>query len=244
MLKAVLIDLDNTMLLFDEPAFHKRFMAALGAHFARLADADVVRRRTVAAVRALRSPTARPHNRALFVETFSADLPLSPAEAWAQFHSFYQEPYANLHPPVSTPRHLHQVLARIRALGLTVAVATNPIYPRSAVETRMRWADLSRQSFDLITHLENMRFVKPQTGYYRQICDLIATPPEACLMAGNDPVNDMAAAHTGMRTFRTTDVQAGQSLSLTMTTGDEQPPPHFTGPFADLAPVVERLAHA
>jgi FMN phosphatase YigB (HAD superfamily) len=243
MFKAVLIDLDNTMLLFDEPAFHKRFMAALGAHFAHLAKPEEVRRRTIAAVRALRSNNPRRDNRTLFVETFSTDLPCSPPEVWAQFESFYQGPYADLRPPVDTPHNLHPVLAQLRAMGLIVAVATNPIYPLSAVETRMRWAGLEAETFDLVTHLENMCFVKPQTGYYRQICDLIATPPEACLMAGNDPVNDMAAAHTGMHTFRTTDVQADQSLSLTMTESDDHPVPDNTGPFSELAQIVEAACH-
>ena len=51
------------------------------------------------------------------------------------------------------------------------------------------------------THAENMSFCKPRPEYYQSILDHIKQKPEDCLMAGNDPISDMAASVLGIKTF-------------------------------------------
>jgi FMN phosphatase YigB (HAD superfamily) len=85
-----------------------------------------------------------------------------------------------------------------------------------------------------------MSFVKPRLGYYRQICHKIGLDPRDCLMVGNDPVNDMIARKTGMQTYRTTEAEAVDYTSLTLTAKKKRgpgniPPPDFSGPFEGIA---------
>jgi FMN phosphatase YigB (HAD superfamily) len=47
----------------------------------------------------------------------------------------------------------------------------------------------------LITHLDNSTYVKPRVEYYHQISDAIGRPPQACIMVGNDAINDMVAGN-------------------------------------------------
>jgi FMN phosphatase YigB (HAD superfamily) len=125
-------------------------------------------------------------------------------------------------------------------------VASNPIFPLIVQQKRMAWAGIDRFRFDLVTHIENMSFVKPRLEYYLQICEKICEAPEECLMVGNDSINDMVAGVTGMKTYLTTEVGEIDYSSLRLTVDEDSAPeripvPDFSGPFADVACVVREL---
>jgi len=86
-------------------------------------------------------------------------------------------------------------------LGLKVAIATNPIFPMSAVRERMRWAGLEGFDVHVVTAYEVMCATKPHAAYYTQTAELLGVDPRTCIMVGDDRVLDMSAADIGMRTF-------------------------------------------
>ena len=98
--------------------------------------------------------------------------------------------------------------------------------------------------FSLITGIENSSTCKPQPEYYREICCKIDVEPEKCLMVGNDPLNDMIAGRTGMKTYRATDSRALGFTSLGLSTEIKQPDhlelpePDFQGPLLDVIGVL------
>jgi FMN phosphatase YigB (HAD superfamily) len=49
--------------------------------------------------------------------------------------------------------------------------------------------------------MNNMHFCKPNHNYYLEIAEKIGIPPDRCLMAGNDTVEDLVASEVGMKTF-------------------------------------------
>ncbi len=109
---------------------------------------------------------------------------------------------------------------------------------------RLAWAGLETVSFDLITHIENMSWCKPRIEYYLDICRKIRIRPEHCLMVGNDPVNDMIAGKTGMKTFLAVDGKDvdGSSLVLsqqfTKAASGDTPAHDHQGPLSEVAAVV------
>ena len=98
-----------------------------------------------------------------------------------------------------------QVIAKLKVKGLTLALATNPIFPAIATESRMRWAGLDQNDFVLYTTYENSRFCKPNPEYYRDILNQLGAQPQECLMVGNDVTEDMVAQTLGMQVFLLTD---------------------------------------
>jgi FMN phosphatase YigB (HAD superfamily) len=86
-------------------------------------------------------------------------------------------------------------------LGLAVGIATNPIFPRIAVEHRLSWAGLGDLEFGVVTAYEEMYACKPHPDYYRQTATMLGVSPTECLMVGDDRALDMPAADVGMRTF-------------------------------------------
>lgn len=88
-----------------------------------------------------------------------------------------------------------------RERGLRVILATSPLYPRIATESRIRWAGLDPQDFDFITTYEDSHYCKPNPNYYREILFKRKLKAEECVMVGNDVREDMVAREIGMDVF-------------------------------------------
>ena len=86
-----------------------------------------------------------------------------------------------------------------------VALATNPLFPAVATLSRIQWAGLNPEDFELVTTYENSRFCKPNPDYYREILGKLKLDGEECLMVGNDVGEDMIARRLGMKVFLLTD---------------------------------------
>lgn len=93
----------------------------------------------------------------------------------------------------------------IKSRGLRIALATNPLFPSIATETRIRWTDLEPEEFEFYTTYENIGFCKPNPDYYREVLRRAGMKVEDCLMVGNDVGEDMIAAELGMQVFLLTD---------------------------------------
>lgn len=247
MLKAILLDLDNTLILFDELKYYEAYFKRLNAFFGDDFTPDELRTRVINGTMGLARNNGEKTNLDCFLEVFAKDLDVDASQLWERFMVFYREAYDSIPVTVTVPEGLHDVLARLRRSGLKLVIASNPIFPVIAQEKRLGWGNLEPAWFDLFTHMENMRYVKPTADYFLQTCQLIAEEPTACLMVGNDPVNDMAAAKAGLKTYRTTDAAGIDYASLTIT--DEQrkkrpgeiPEPDYEGPLAGVTAVVEKL---
>ena len=84
-------------------------------------------------------------------------------------------------------------------------MATNPIFPAIATESRIRWAGLEPEEFELYTTYENTCYCKPNPDYYRDLLQRLDCQAEECLMIGNDVEEDMIAESIGMKVFLLTD---------------------------------------
>ena len=93
----------------------------------------------------------------------------------------------------------------LKEKGIGRILATNPLFPRIATESRVRWAGLDPADFDWITTYENASYCKPNPDYYREILGRMGLDPKDCIMVGNDAVEDVAAAELGMEVFLVTD---------------------------------------
>ena len=121
------------------------------------------------------------------------------------FDDFYVEHFDEIASVCGYDARAAQVLRLCREKGMTVALATNPIFPRIATQKRMKWAGLSPDDFALYTTYEDSYYCKPNRKYYENILGELDVSPEECLMVGNDVAEDMVAAELGMSVFLLTD---------------------------------------
>ena len=62
-----------------------------------------------------------------------------------------------------------EAVALARELGLRTALATNPLFPSVATETRIGWAGSTGRISSWLRHMKNSRFCKPNPEYYREM---------------------------------------------------------------------------
>lgn len=60
----------------------------------------------------------------------------------------------------------HAALQAVQDAGLRCALFTNPSFPQGAIECRMGWGDLADAPFELVTHMGNTTRCKPDATYY------------------------------------------------------------------------------
>ena len=121
------------------------------------------------------------------------------------FEAFYANEFQQARAVCGFTPKAAETVAQLKAMGYTVALATNPIFPAVATESRIRWAGLEPSDFVLYTTYENIVHCKPNPAYYTDIAQRLGVMPESCLMVGNDAKEDTAAALVGMKVFLLTD---------------------------------------
>ena len=247
MLNAILFDLDNTLILYDEIEFYKQYFPRISRAFIDLWPAAEFRARLTAATLALLHNDGTKSNAEYFLDEFANGFPERRGELWQRLMGFYATDYDDIQVPVALPESLHEVIDRLLAKGLKLVVASNPIFPLNVQMKRLGWAGLCHVPFELITTIENMSYVKPRVGYYMEICRKIGEVPQACMMVGNDAVNDMVAAAAGLKTYQAGDAGEVDYASIRLSDKIQDPceldipEPDFQGPLRNLVSAVETL---
>lgn len=202
----VLFDLDGTLLPLPQDEFAKQYFVHLSAFLSsRGYESAQVTKALLSGVTAMMENNGDAWNETVFWEDFSrfygekarTDLPL--------FEEFYRDYFVALKSITSRNPRMRELVDRVKDAGCTVVVATNPVFPATATEQRIRWAGLEPEEFSLITTYENSRFSKPNPKYYEDLLATLGTSPEKCLMIGNDTLDDMVARDLGMQVFLLTD---------------------------------------
>lgn len=205
MIKAVLFDLDNTLILFDETAFYKQYVAGITQAFQGLMPPHIFQERLMSVSQALLENRGQMLNSEFYMSRFAEGFAEKREVMWQKFMDFYRRDFNSLQSLMMPVPGVRELFDFLRHTELKIVIASNPLFPLTAQLKRLAWAGLSDYPFDLITHIENTTFCKPQTGYYREICSQIRIHSNDCLMVGNDDVNDMIAGNMGMKTYLTTD---------------------------------------
>jgi FMN phosphatase YigB (HAD superfamily) len=204
---AVLFDLDGTLLDIEINRFFGAYFAALGPVVAAVMGSDTSAEEGVDAVlegtRAMSAPHPGATNREVFNARFAeiTGLDLSLERYSRVFDRFYEKTFPALRGRIEPHPCAREAVQTALDLGMKVAIATNPIFPRAAILERMRWACVDDLPVDVITSYENMHAAKPQATYFAETAELLEVAPTEALMVGDDRFLDMPAADVGMKTF-------------------------------------------
>lgn len=205
MIRALLLDLDDTLLQSNFDQFLPAYLSRIAAELAPHDPPDVVIGHLTEATGAMMAnldPTQT--LKEAFDRRFYPALGVSEADLRPQIDRFYQQTYPQLRSMTSPAAHARELVEAAIERGLELVLATNPLFPRTAIEQRMDWAGLAdcRPEFSLITCYESAHFAKPQPEYYAEILGRLGVAPEAAAMIGDDPENDLAPARSlGLATF-------------------------------------------
>ena len=207
MIDTVLFDLDGTLLPMDQDAFVNAYMTLLAK---KMAPHGYDAKHLVAAIWAGTHAMVENDGSTTNEEVFWADFCHIFGEGARGdeplFEEFYTADFAGARTACGFAAEAAEIVAMLKEKGVTVALATNPIFPRIATRQRIRWAGLEPEDFALVTTYENSCRCKPNADYYREVLEKLGKKPENCLMVGNDVGEDMLPARkVGMEVFLLTD---------------------------------------
>ncbi|WP_225728803.1 MULTISPECIES: HAD family hydrolase [unclassified Nocardia] len=222
--RTVLWDLDGTLIGLRRRTF-RMLMPAVAAWWFR--DLVAPHRFLLAfggVLKPVRANDSTESNTDLMVRLLAERLRIDRAAAGMRFHDLAVHGFSLLRwcfPPV--PAAVHTV-GLLRAARIGQVIATNPLWPRETVETRLRWGGYDPAAFELITSGDTMRRSKPSIEFYRELLDRLGARPRDCVMIGNDAANDAPAAELGIPVFLVnvpeSDVPQQYSSTGLVTTGD------------------------
>ena len=205
-LKAVLFDLDGTLLPMDQDIFVKTYFKGLAKALAPHGyDAKELVDAVWQGTEAMIHNDGEDTNETVFWNCFCNTYGDKAKEDIIHFDRFYREDFDSAQSVCGNHPMAKQVVEYLKDNNVLCVLATNPIFPSVATEKRIGWAGLSPEDFCFYTTYENCCCSKPNLSYYRDILEKLNLSPEECLMVGNDVADDMVVTNLGMKAFLLTD---------------------------------------
>lgn len=206
MFTTVLFDLDGTLLPMDQDKFVADYLKRMAGKMAGHGyDPDTLVKAIWAGTAATVKNDGTAPNEAVFWKTAAQLFGRDIREDEPLFEAFYREDFQETRTVCGFTPQAAQTVHALKAMGLRLVLATNPLFPPIATYSRVRWAGLQPEDFEYITTYDNSSFCKPNLDYYREILGKLDLTPAECLMVGNDVDEDMIAENLGMRAFLLTD---------------------------------------
>jgi FMN phosphatase YigB (HAD superfamily) len=201
--QVVLFDLDDTLLTNDMAVFMPAYLKLLSDYGGREIAPELLLTALRSSVKAVMADASKSPNVDVFWRAFAPLIGRERVPLETFFSRFYQSQFAQLRSCTAPVVGAAELVDWFRRKNIPVVIATNPVFPRAAIEERLRWAGFEKLSdFVLITALENMSATKPAARYYAEIVERLGVPPTGALMIGNDWENDIEPAMTlGLMTF-------------------------------------------
>ena len=235
MLKAVLFDLDGTLLPMDQKLFMKDYFGRL---IRRLGPIGYTPELFLAAMKAgITAMTVNDGSHTNEEASWEAYTSVSRTDLTAEMpilDNFYNTEFDEVAAVCGYNPKAAELVRSLKQKGLRVILATNPLFPRIATQKRIRWAGLQPEDFEFYTTFEDIGYCKPNPDYYKEVLRRANLDAADCLMVGNDVAEDMmAGGKAGLRGFLLTD------CLINTPNADIEQYPH--GSFDELDAYIETL---
>lgn len=230
--RAVLFDLDGTLLDNDMHRFLRHYYPLLAGRFAALVPEETFMQCLMQGAEAMLGNNGQETNEEAFNRVFYSLIGRPQEELEPIFEDFYAVDFPSLRHLTRSKPEAPAVVEQALEMGCDVVVSTNPLFPATAVEQRLAWAGVAGYPYRLVTSFENCRAAKPNLLYFEQILEAIGCPAGAALVVGDEDA-DMVAGHIGCSTF----LVPGVRTELSPTT----PEPHYQGSLADVGRLLQGL---
>ncbi|MBR5322089.1 MAG: HAD family hydrolase [Clostridia bacterium] len=234
-IKAVLFDLDGTLLPMEQEQFFREYFKLLATKLYPYGYDDPKKLVKViwAGVTAVEQSDGSRVNEEVFWDCFNKGFPEKTDDKIGVLREFYLNEFQQLKDVCGYNPEADKAVKEIKKKGLVTVVATKPIFPDEANLSRMAWAGVNADDFEYYTSYDKCCFCKPDVRYYKEIAEKLGVLPEECLMVGNDVSDDMTAEKIGMKVFLLTDClinSENKNISC-----------YKSGSFADLLDYVDIL---
>ena len=199
-INTVLFDLDGTLIPFTQDEFVNAYFGLLIEKFKDI-DSKLMYKAVWAGTKAMQDNDGTMPNNERFWQVFSEIVPMDADRAEDIFIEFYGNEFNKTKNLLNIKVNRSIIIKGLKARGYNVVLATNPLFPPVAVESRLKWIGLDYDDFKYITNFKNSRYCKPNIGYFSDVLKAINKKPEECIMIGNNVNEDGAAEKLGIKTY-------------------------------------------
>jgi FMN phosphatase YigB (HAD superfamily) len=217
--------------------FIPAYLQVLGDHLSSIIEPDVFVPTLLSATQIMLQNN-RPDQtlKEVFDQAFFPSLSIDPDEFQVYLDSFYKGVFPQLKELTEFWPQAVDLVEKAFDRGYSVVIATNPLFPLTAIIQRLEWAGLSPQEyqFELIPSYESYRFAKPNPSFFAETLSRLGWPERPVVMVGDDYNNDISSAHRmGLGTFWISENEQPQS--------DTSDSIHGSGSISDFIPWLDSI---
>ncbi len=209
----LLLDLDDTLLDTNVDVFIPAYFDALSRHLAEYVPPDKMLPALMKGTQLMLASDDPSHTlQEVFESYFYPKLGIPKEQLAPVIEEFYEKVYSSIGTLTRKRDGAAEFVEWAFSKGYRVAVATDPLFPRTATYQRIRWAGLEPERFELVSSFETYHFSKSHPAYFAEVLGQLGWPNGPVLMVGNDIERDLKPAQDlGLRTYHISDVPASGS---------------------------------
>lgn len=213
---AILFDLDGTLLPMDYDEFSRGYFHLLSKAAAPYGYAkEPFLAAMMKGVGIMVKNDGSRKNAEAFWDIFGQILGKEVCDLIPTFDTFYETEFNKTAAFTQQNPLAKEAVLLAKEKAEKVVLATNPLFPISAVRSRLSWVGLAPEDFDYVTDYETSGFCKPNPAYFSEILDKLNVSPEKCLMIGNNVQEDIEASESaGLSAFLVTDCLISENGQL------------------------------
>ena len=205
LMNTFLFDLDGTLLPMDMKLFEKLYFEGMTKMFDNIIGPKELVSLIWASTKVMVSNTENITNEVVFMADLAKRIGVDLPVYQERFDKYYETEYHNVKESTREVQCMKDSIYLLRDKGYKIVIATNPLFPESAIHTRIRWAGFEPNEFDYISTFENNHYCKPQIEYFKEVLKDINKSAEDCIMVGNDVQEDLIVRAIGVKTYLITD---------------------------------------
>jgi FMN phosphatase YigB (HAD superfamily) len=205
----LLVDMDGTLLDIDKKEFLAGYLQAFGQHVSDRFDPETFTKALLdGTVKMVLNNRPDRTLKEVFDSYFYPALGVEEEDIRDLIERFYVEKYSRLREITKERSEAVKLVEEAVRRGYQVVIATNPLFPKTALQQRLEWAGLDPENgqIALLPSYETFHFVKPNPVFFAECLALLGWPEGPVVMVGNDFQADIFPAQKiGLPTFYTPD---------------------------------------
>ncbi len=204
-MKAIIFDLDGTLLPMDTNQFMKLYAQAVTEAFYDFEEAKEIYPQIMASLKVTIKSTEKRKNFDTFFEDFDLKMPRNKDVYITRFNEFYESGFEKVKEATSISDEIVEAVSILKEKGYKMIIATNPVFPMAANLHRIKWAGLDINDFIHVTSFENNHFCKPNPKFFEEVLFENNLLAEDVMMVGNDVQEDLCIKALGAKTYLVND---------------------------------------